>query len=287
MCGDKDSQRSKQMEITGIPSGFNDLDKLSYGFHPGEFIIIAVRPGLGKTALALSMAANISIRQSKPVAFFSLELSFQCLTTRLISAESGVEVNKLLTGLFPSSYIENKILPAGKVIEDAPLYFADNAFMTIIDIQALARRLRIEEKIEIIFIDYIGLIAPDNEQLSRWEHISEVIRSLKELAQELNIPVVGFFQLGREDEDKESIFVDKKYAGLIEKYVDKIMFVVHKQELDESMEDQAKESSKRVHLILTKNREEILGTADLIYLNQLFKFVNEGISSYDEESDDD
>ena len=261
------------MEITGIPSGFDELDKISSGFHPGELIIIAARPGLGKTAFGLSIAANISIRQSKPVAFFSLEMPEQLLKTRLISTESGIDTFKLRKDLFSSSDKDSKILPATERIHNAPLHIVDMPYMTILDIQTVARRLRIEEKVEIIFIDYIGLIAQDNKLLSRLEYFSEISKSLKELAQELNIPVVGLSQLRREAENQTSS-LDIKDTSFIEEYADIKMLLIRGREMDESIEGHVNESGQRVQLVLTKNRKELLGTVDLIFYKHLSKFVS-------------
>ena len=139
-------------EYTGVPSGFYDLDRLTSGFQPAELIIIGARPGMGKTAIALSMAANISIRQHRPTAFFSLEMSEKTLGLRLISSEAEIDSYKLQKGLFSQSDF-HRIFAAAENVHDAPLTFVDVPHMTMLNIQAMARMLKIQEKIEIIFID--------------------------------------------------------------------------------------------------------------------------------------
>ena len=260
-------------EYTGIPSGFADLDRMTSGFQPAELIIIGARPGIGKTAIALSMAANISIRRNIPAAFFSLEMSDQALMIRLLSAEARVDSQKLRTGFFPKSDFESKIYPAAEMVHDAPLYFVDMPHMTMLNIQAMARMLRIQEKVEIIFIDYIGLIAADNKLLPRWEQISEVSRSLKGLARELNIPVVALSQLRREAENQKPSLADIRESGSIEQDADVVMFLNRDREQDGGDQERSKEAGQKVQLMLVKNRNGPVGTIDLTFLKHLTKFV--------------
>ena len=259
-------------EFTGIPSGFTVLDRLTSGFQPAELIIIGARPGMGKTAIALSMAANISIRQNIPAAFFSLEMSDQSLMIRLMSAEAGIDSQKLRTGFFAKSDFQ-KLFNAAEILHDAPLYIVDMPHMTMLNIQAMARMLRIQEKVEIIFIDYIGLIASDNKLIPRWELISEVSRSLKGLARELNIPVVALSQLRREAENQKPNLADIRESGSIEQDADMVMFLNRDRELEKNTEEQAKETGQKVQLMLAKNRNGPVGTVDLTFLKHLTKFV--------------
>ena len=260
-------------EFTGIPSGFTALDRLTSGFQPAELIIIGARPGMGKTAIGLNMAANISIRQNIPAAFFSLEMSDQSLMLRLISAEAGIDSQKLRTGFFAQSDFQ-KIFNAAEILHDAPLYIVDMPHMTMLNIQAMARMLRIQEKVAIIFIDYIGLISSDNKLLPRWELISEVSRSLKGLARELDIPVVALSQLRREAENQKPSLADIRESGSIEQDADMVMFLNRDRELEKSAEEQAKEAGQKVQLMLAKNRNGPVGTVDLTFLKHLTKFVS-------------
>ena len=263
---------ASKAEYTGIPSGFIALDKLTSGFQPAELIIIGARPGVGKTAIALSMAANISIRQNIPAAFFSLEMSDQSLMLRLMSAEAGIDSQKLRTGYFANSDFQ-RLFNAAEILHDAPLYIVDMPHITMLNIQAMARMLRIQEKVEIIFIDYIGLIASENKLLPRWELISEVSRSLKGLARELNIPVVALSQLRREAENQKPNLADIRESGSIEQDADMVMFLNRDRELDKSFEEQAKENGQKVQLMLAKNRNGPVGTVDLTFLKHITKFV--------------
>ena len=259
-------------EYTGIPSGFKALDKMTSGFQPAELIIIGARPGMGKTAIALSMAANMSIRQNIPAAFFSLEMSDQALMLRLISSESGIDSHHLRTGFFQKSDFPS-IFSAMELLHDAPLHIVDMPNMTMLNIQAMARMMRIQEKVEIIFIDYIGLIASDNKMLPRWELISEVSRALKGLARELNIPVVALSQLRREAENQKPGLADIRESGSIEQDADMVMFINRDRELEKTVEEQAKDAGQKVQLMVAKNRNGPVGTVDLTFLKHLTKFV--------------
>jgi len=258
-------------DFTGLPSGFYDLDNLTSGFQPSELIIIGARPGMGKTAIALSMAANIAIRQNKPVAFFSLEMSDQALMLRLLSSETGIDGNKLRVGKFAQSDF-TKILNAGEIIHDAPLYIVDMPEMTMLNIQAMGRMLRIQEKIEIIFIDYIGRITSENKQQARYEFISDVSRSLKGLARELNIPVVALSQLRREAENQKPGLADIRESGSIEQDADMVMLLNRDREVEKSNDKQ--DSVQKVQLMLAKNRNGPVGTVDLTFFKYLTKFAS-------------
>ena len=258
---------------TGIPSGFPDLDELTSGFQKAELIIIGARPGMGKTAIALSMAANISLRQGRPVAFFSLEMSEQALGLRLISSEARMDGNKLKKGTFAHSDFDN-IFEAADMIQDAPLFIIDMPDMTMGQIQAMARMLKIQEKVEIIFIDYIGRISSDNKILPRWQIVSEVSSALKGLARELNIPVVALSQLTREAESAKPNLANIRESGSIEQDADLVMFLNRDRELEKTYDEQKKERGQKVQLMLAKNRNGPVGTVDLTFLKQYTKFVN-------------
>jgi len=258
---------------TGIPSGFPDLDELTSGFQKAELIIIGARPGMGKTAIALSMAANISLRQGRPVAFFSLEMSEQALGLRLISSEARMDGNKLKKGTFAHSDFDN-IFKAADMIQDAPLFIIDMPDMTMSNIQAMARMLKIQEKVEIIFIDYIGRISSDNKMLPRWQVVSEMSSALKGLARELNIPVVALSQLTREAESAKPNLANIRESGSIEQDADLVMFLNRDRELEKTYDEQKKERGQKVQLMLAKNRNGPVGTVDLTFLKQYTKFVN-------------
>ena len=259
-------------EYTGIPTGFPDLDRLTSGFHPSELIIIGARPGKGKTAIALSMAANISIRQSKPAAFFSLEMSDRALMLRLLSSETKIDHHKLRTGFFVKDDFQ-KLFDAAELIHNAPLYLVDMPHMTMLNIQSMARMLRIQEKVEIIFIDYISLIASDNPRQARYEFVSDVSRSLKGLARELNIPVVVLSQIRRETEREKRApgLADLRESGAIEQDADIVMLLNPDREKEQ--ENPFKDEGEKVQLIVAKNRNGPVASIDLLFHNHLTKFV--------------
>ena len=268
-----DEVYKNKTEFTGVPSGFYDLDKLTLGFQPAELIIIGARPGMGKTAIALSMAVNVSIRQNKPSAYFSLEMSDRALMMRLLSAEAGVESNKLRKGHFSQSERAD-IFHAAEHLHDAPLYIVDTPHMTILNIQAMSRMLKIQENIEIVFIDYIGLIDSDGKFAQRFDFISHVSRSLKGLARELNIPVVALSQLRREAEKGKPSLADIRESGSIEQDADVVMFLDRDRQIDKNFDEQSNEIGQKVKLLLAKNRNGPVGTIDLTFLKHLTKFVS-------------
>jgi replicative DNA helicase len=264
----------KKGEYSGIRSGFDALDKYTSGFQKNEFTVIGARPGMGKTTIALNMAANIALEQKIPTAFFSLEMSDRALLLRLLSSEAKIDSNKFRSGFLTDKDFANMFVAADK-IDPAPLFFVDMPHMTILDIQAMARMLRTKEKVEIIFIDYIGLISSDNPRQARYEFISEVSRSLKGLARELDIPVVALSQLGRELEKEKRMpnLADIRESGSIEQDADMVIFIDRDRELDKSPEEQAKSIGQKVKLIVAKNRNGPTGIVDLTYLKAYTRFV--------------
>ena len=263
-------------QFTGTPSGFDALDKLTSGFQKTEFIVIGARPGMGKTTIALNMAANIAIEQKIPVAFFSLEMSDRSLLLRLIASEAKIDGNKFRSGLLNKKDFANMFVAADK-INPAPLYFVDIPHLSILEIQSMARMLRAQEKVEIIFIDYIGLIASESEnpKQARYEYISQVSRSLKGLARELDIPVVALSQVGRdlEKQNRSPNLADIRESGAIEQDADMVMFIDKDREAEKSQEEQAKSPGQKYKLIVAKNRNGPTGIIDLTFLRAFTKFV--------------
>ena len=261
--------------FTGIPSGYEALDKLTSGFQKTEFTVIGARPGMGKTTLALNMAAHMAIELNIPTAFFSLEMSDRSLLLRLISSEARIESNKFRSGFLEKKDFTNMFIAADR-INPAPLFFVDMPHITILEIQAMARMLRTQEKVEVIFIDYIGLISSDNTRQPRYEFISEVSRSLKGLARELDIPVIALSQLGRELEKEKRTpnLADIRESGSIEQDADVVMFIDRDRELDKTQDEQAKNGEQKVKLIMAKNRNGPTGIVDLKYLKAYTRFVS-------------
>ncbi|MBO7094147.1 MAG: replicative DNA helicase, partial [Spirochaetia bacterium] len=202
-------------DCTGIPSGYSDLDSLTNGFQNSELIVIGARPSKGKTALALSMAANMAGRYKKRVGFFSLETDGMALMQRLLAGEAHVNSHRIQSG-FLSDREFTKLGVAGDVIYESPMFICDTPNMRLIDLRTEARKLRAKEKIEIIFIDYIGLISSDNKDLPRHEQVAEISRSLKQLARELKIPVIVLAQVKREVKEDKPSLSDLRESGSIE-----------------------------------------------------------------------
>ncbi|MDR2103301.1 MAG: replicative DNA helicase [Treponema sp.] len=262
--------RSKK-EYTGIPSGFDDLDKLTSGFQPSELIIIGARPSMGKTALALTMAAHISIVKKIPTAFFTLEMSDMALLQRLISSEARIESNALRTGFLKPDDMQKLFKAAGNIYE-APLYIVDMPNMKLLDLRAQARRLRAIQKVEIIFIDYLTLISSENFRLQRHEQIAEISRSLKSLARELNIPIVVLSQLTREAEREKPNLSAIRESGSIEQDADVVMFIHRERESEKKPDEESGEGSK-TNLILAKQRNGPVGTIEIVFLRKYTKFA--------------
>jgi replicative DNA helicase len=268
-----ENQFKTKKEYTGIPSGYDGLDKLTSGFQPSEFIIIGARPSIGKTALALSMAANITIRKKLPAAFFTLEMPAMALVQRLISMETKIGAELLRTGFIKTSDFP-AILAAAGDINEAPLFIMDMPNMKLLDLRAQARRIRSRENVGIIFIDYLGLISSENSHMPRYEQMSEISRSLKSLARELNIPIVVLCQLTREAEREKPTLSSIRDSGSIEQDADVVMFLHRERESDKKSGEQPPQTGEgsKTSLILAKQRNGPVGTVELIFMSKYAKF---------------
>lgn len=214
-----------------MPSGFEKVDKVTSGWQPSDLIIIAARPGMGKTALTLSMARNIAVQNQIPVAFFSLEMSSVQLITRLISSETGLSSDKLRTGKL-ESYEWSQLNEKVKDLEKAPFYIDDTPSLSIFELRAKARRMASQYGIKIIFIDYLQLMTTgtNNKTGNREQEISTISRNLKALAKELDIPVIALSQLSRAVEtrttnNKRPLLSDLRESGAIEQDADIVSFI--------------------------------------------------------------
>jgi len=266
--------------VTGIPSGYKKLDDMTSGFQPSEFIILGARPSLGKTALALNMAAHIAFKLKCPTAFFSLEMSDIALTQRLISSEAGVEGYKLRSGYFSSSDFNNILKVSGKM-EEAPFFIVDMPNMKLRELRTQARKLCSKEGVQIIFVDYLGLIGHESKTLPRHEQISEISRSLKSLARELKIPVVVLCQLNREMErtglGQPPTLANLRDSGSIEQDADLVMFL-HKKQPGKPKKDGEEEHPEDAdgfptELIIAKQRNGPIGKIDLVLQSKYTRFV--------------
>jgi replicative DNA helicase len=258
--------------MTGIPSGFTDLDKMTSGFQRSDLIIVAARPSVGKTAFALNIAQNVGVRAKETVAIFSLEMSAPQLVQRIICAESNVDAGRMRTGhLEPDDW--QKLTMAIGTLSEANIYIDDTPGITVADIRAKCRRLKKERGLGMILIDYLQLIhgrgrAGENRQ----QEVSEISRTLKGIARELDVPVIALSQLSRgveQRQDKRPMMSDLRESGSIEQDADIVAFLYRDDYYD-------KESEKKniIEIIISKQRNGPVGTVELAFLKQFNKFVN-------------
>ena len=277
---------SKQEGLSGISTGFEKLDRLTSGWQPSDLIIVAARPGMGKTALALSMARNVSVQKKIPVAFFSLEMSSVQLITRLISSETGLSSDKLRTGKLADHEWQQLNIKVSD-LESAPLYIDDSAALTIFELRAKARRLASSHGIKLIIIDYLQLmnLGSSNKAGNREQEISTISRNLKALAKELNIPVIALSQLSRAVETrggtKRPILSDLRESGAIEQDADIVSFLYRPEYygITEWDDDMKTPSEGQGEFIVAKHRNGALDSIKLKFVANLGKF--EDIDSFD------
>jgi len=211
--------------ITGISTGFDELDRMTAGFQREEFIVIGARPSVGKTALALNMASFMAFHKEIPTAFFSLEMSSIALAQRIISSEAMVQAQNLRSGFLSRGDYKN-IVDKMSLLYEGPFYIVDIPNMKLSDLRTQARKLVAQQKVEIIFIDYLGLIADENNRGGkRFEQISEISRSLKSLARELHIPIVVLCQLNREAQWETPTLANLRDSGSIEQDADLVLLL--------------------------------------------------------------
>ncbi|MDR2434870.1 MAG: replicative DNA helicase [Treponema sp.] len=264
--------KSKQ-PLTGIPTGYEKLDQMTSGFQPADFIVIGARPSVGKTALALNIASYIAFTKKIPLAFFSLEMSEIALAQRLISSEATVEGNKLRSGfLAPSDFHKIRGI-MGKMYE-APFYIVDMPNMKLLDLRSQARKLRAQQQVQIVFVDYLGLIGHESNSLPRYEQISEISRSLKGLARELKIPVVVLCQLNREAQWETPTLANLRDSGSIEQDADLVLFLHReaKKKKDKEEGEQVPVDVIPTDLIVAKQRNGPVGNVKLELQSKFARF---------------
>jgi len=254
--------------ITGVPSGYKKLDILTSGFQKSDLIVLAARPSMGKTAIALNIAANAAA-QGISVGFFSLEMSAEQLTLRLLSTESGI----------PHQNIHNASISSDEWIEltnvatrlaEYKMFIDDTALITVMDLRAKARKLKAEQQLEMLVVDYLQLIQSNFHHENRHQEVSEISRSLKALAKELNIPIIALSQLSRAVDsrmDKRPILSDLRESGAIEQDADVIMFLYR-----DIVYNPEAENPSSAELIIGKQRNGPTGTVFLNFVRELTKF---------------
>ncbi|MBR0105521.1 MAG: replicative DNA helicase, partial [Firmicutes bacterium] len=258
-------------KITGIPTGFMDFDFKTAGLQPSDLILIAARPSMGKTALALNIVQNAAIRQGIPVAVFSLEMSSNQLVNRILCSEAMVDAQKVKTGNLTEDDWP-KLIEAMGPISEAPIYIDDTPGITPMELRAKCRRLKIEHGIGLVVIDYLQLMSSDSGRDSRQQEISEISRSLKAIAREMDVPVIALSQLSRACEqrsDKRPMLSDLRESGAIEQDADIVAFLYREEYYFPDTE-----KKNQAELIIAKQRNGPTGTVDLMWLNQYTKFTS-------------
>ncbi|MCR5400060.1 MAG: replicative DNA helicase [Treponema sp.] len=263
-----DYRYNNNSELTGIPSGIARLDTMTSGFQKSELIIIGARPSIGKTAFALSMMQTIAVEKKIPCGFFSLEMSCQSIGQRLISQVARVQSSKLRNGMLNLTDMQ-KIQDAAGLCYRAPLYIVDTPNMQLLDLRATARRMVMNNGVQVIFIDYIGLISVDKPSTNTWENISEISKSLKALARELDIPVVALCQVARDAEGQEPNLAQLRGSGSIEQDADVVLFL-HR---DRKIMDEAN-PVQDAKCVVAKQRNGATGDVEMWFFPSFTKFEN-------------
>ncbi|MED5474507.1 MAG: replicative DNA helicase [Candidatus Neomarinimicrobiota bacterium] len=266
----------KKGQFIGVASGFKELDKKLSGFQKSDLIILAGRPSMGKTALALSMARNAAVQHNMKVGIFSLEMSCSQLTERLITAEAKVDSHLVRDGRLPAKDWK-KLSKAAGSLSKAQIFIDDSAEMNIMELKAKARRLKAEKDIDCIIIDYLQLLNVPGRTESRQQEISYISRSLKALAKDLDVPVIALSQLSRALEarqDKRPMMSDLRESGAIEQDADVVLFVYRpivysKKEEDEGLGE----------IIISKHRNGPTGVVEVIFIDKYARFENMKINA--------
>ena len=257
---------------TGISSGFSDFDQMTSGFHPSDLIILAARPAMGKTAFALNLALNAAMKSKKGVLLFSLEMSSSQLLQRLLSIEAGIGLQKIRNG-FLDSDDWGKLGLASMKLSNSEINIADLPNVNVLEIRAIARRLKAAGKLDMIIIDYLQLIKGNSTRGdNRQQEISEISRALKGIARELDIPIIALSQLSRATEqraDRRPMLSDLRESGAIEQDADMVMFLYRDDYYNEESEDKG-----LTEVIIGKQRNVPVGTIKLRFFHEYTKFEN-------------
>ncbi len=261
----------KGANVTGLPTGFIELDEKTSGFHPSDLIVVAARPSMGKTSLVLSIAQHVAVNEKIPVAIFSLEMSRQQLTQRLMCSEARVDAQHLRTGNLKTEDWRELSNAVGRLAE-APIFIDDTPNITMMGVRAKARRLMAKHKLGLIVVDYLQLMQGRGRVENRQQEISEISRALKILGRELEVPVIAVSQLSRAVEqrtDKHPLLSDLRESGAIEQDADLVIFIYRDDYYN-------KESDEKgiAEIIIGKHRNGPTGTLRLAFLEHYTKFAN-------------
>ncbi|MBY5957831.1 replicative DNA helicase [Membranicola marinus] len=283
---------SRNESVTGVPSGYTNLDKLTSGWQPSDLIIIAARPGMGKTSFTLALAKNAALLHNKGVAFFSLEMSDVQLTQRLISMESGVSLSKLRTGKLEEEEWR-RFNGAVEDLSEVPIYIDDTPSINIFELRAKCRRLKIKHDIQMVMIDYLQLMTGgvDKKNGTREQEISSISRALKAMAKELEVPVIALSQLSRAVEtrssDKRPMLSDLRESGAIEQDADLVSFIYRPEYYDIQSDEMDQSLDGIAEIIVAKHRNGPTDTIKLKFIPEYTRFENLdefSFPSFDDES---
>ncbi|GKT04356.1 replicative DNA helicase [Furfurilactobacillus sp. WILCCON 0119] len=271
-------------EITGLATGFHELDKMTTGLHEDELIILAARPGVGKTAFVLNIAENVATKTNKTVAMFSLEMGAESLVNRMLCAEGSIDANHLRTGQLTDEEWQNLVVAMG-ALSKTSVYIDDTPGNRMAEISAKCRRLAKEHELGIIIIDYLQLIEGGNKE-NRQQEVSDISRQLKKLAKELRVPVIALSQLSRgleQRQDKRPVLSDIRESGSIEQDADIVAFLYRDDYYQRDNDDDDNGNDPRddedqnvgeVEVIIEKNRSGARGTVKLLFVKSFNKFSN-------------
>jgi replicative DNA helicase len=264
--------------ISGMSTGYADLDQLTAGLHAGDLVVIAGRPSMGKTAFALNIAENLAIEEGRAIAFFSLEMSKEQLAERMLCGRARVNSNAIRTGRLPDQEWQRLGVVAGTLAE-ARIFVDDSATLTVLEMRAKARRLRAQHKIDLVIVDYMQMMHVGGRIESRQQEISHISRSLKALAKELGIPVVALSQLSRQVEvrggEKKPQLADLRESGAIEQDADVVMFVYRPAQAFGSDRDRdGNDITNLAEIIVAKQRNGPTGSIRLAFVREFARFEN-------------
>jgi replicative DNA helicase len=257
--------------ITGVPTGYRQMDEMTSGLHAGELAILAARPSMGKTALALNIAAHATLEAKIPVAVFSLEMSAEALVTRMLCSEARVDIQAVRTGRLVEGDLGHLSMSAGRLF-DAPLFIDESPSISVLEMRSKARRLKSEQKIGLIIVDYIQMMEGTGRSENRQQEIARISRSLKALAKELHLPVLVLSQLSRAPEargDRRPQLSDLRESGAIEQDADLVAFIFR-----DAYYEKDKRDDKTSEIIIAKQRNGPTGTIKLIFNQQYTRFDN-------------
>jgi replicative DNA helicase len=270
--------RNQEGHISGIPSGFAGLDRITAGWQKSDLVVLASRPGMGKTAFVLTMARNMAVDFNKPIAIFSLEMSGVQLVTRLIASETELDADKLKRGQL-EQYEWEQLHARISTLTAAPLFIDDTPALSIFELRAKCRRLKAQHNIQLVVVDYLQLMSTGSDgRGNREQEISNISRSMKSLAKELNIPVIAISQLSRAVEtrggSKKPILSDLRESGAIEQDADMVLFIYRPEYYKITEDEQGNSTLGMAELIIAKHRNGSLGEVPLRFINRFAKFTD-------------